>query len=281
MRWLAVTIAPLGGLKLRGSSSKGMLPVQSYFSSQPGAGASFKWSRENVSVGARVASVISASELELDSLGRDEVLGIADGDWIWVESQWGKVRCMGRHSEALEPGTVWTWNAIGKQPGAWGLAPDANEARKGFLLNHLISDRTPNDEQANAFNDLVECYQDHLFSLVARMVPDRDQASDAVQEAFFSAFRNLASFRGGSVRSWLSRIAVNAAMDQHRRAAARVRAGPRRRLGLDGEPAHFALSVDHFLVGEHRAEFFAPPDRLFTHVGKTLGVAIGTAVRFK
>jgi RNA polymerase sigma-70 factor (ECF subfamily) len=37
-----------------------------------------------------------------------------------------------------------------------------------------------------------------------------------VQEAFFSAFRNLASFRGGSVRSWLSRICVNAAMDAQR-----------------------------------------------------------------
>ncbi len=71
--------------------------------------------------------------------------GIADGGWLWVESQWGRVRCMGRYSEAVEPGTVWTWNAIGKQPGAWGLAPEANEARKGFLLNHLISDRLPGE----------------------------------------------------------------------------------------------------------------------------------------
>jgi anaerobic selenocysteine-containing dehydrogenase len=71
--------------------------------------------------------------------------GIADGGWLWVESQWGRVRCMGRYSEAVEPGTVWTWNAIGKQPGAWGLAPDANEARKGFLLNHLISDSLPGE----------------------------------------------------------------------------------------------------------------------------------------
>jgi len=71
--------------------------------------------------------------------------GIEDGAWLWVESQWGRVRCMGRHSEAVEPGTVWTWNAIGKQPGAWALAPEANEARKGFLLNHLISDTLPGD----------------------------------------------------------------------------------------------------------------------------------------
>ena len=68
----------------------------------------------------------------------------------------------------------------------------------------------------NAFNDLVVCYQDMLFALVVRMVPDRDQASDAVQEAFFSAYRNMGSFRGGSVKSWLSRIAINAAMDTQR-----------------------------------------------------------------
>ena len=72
------------------------------------------------------------------------------------------------------------------------------------------------DGSLDAFNGLVELYQDHLFALVVRMVPDRDQAADAVQEAFFSAFRNLRSFRGGSVRSWLSRIAINAAMDQQR-----------------------------------------------------------------
>ncbi len=72
------------------------------------------------------------------------------------------------------------------------------------------------DGDLDAFNDLVVLYQDKLFALVVRMVPDRDQASDAVQEAFFSAFRHLSSFRGGSVKSWLNRICVNAAMDTQR-----------------------------------------------------------------
>ncbi|NOZ10434.1 MAG: molybdopterin-dependent oxidoreductase [Gammaproteobacteria bacterium] len=78
------------------------------------------------------------------TLGRQQ--GISDGDWIWVESMWGKVRCMCRFSEAVEPGTVWTWNAIGKAAGAWNLSPKANESRKGFLLNHLISEELPQDE---------------------------------------------------------------------------------------------------------------------------------------
>ncbi|MCP5141838.1 MAG: molybdopterin-dependent oxidoreductase [Gammaproteobacteria bacterium] len=70
----------------------------------------------------------------------------ADGDWVWVESQWGKVRCMARYTEAVEPGTVWTWNAIGKAAGAWGLSPDANESQKGFLLNHVITEELPEDD---------------------------------------------------------------------------------------------------------------------------------------
>ncbi|EHR72122.1 anaerobic dehydrogenase, typically selenocysteine-containing [Burkholderiales bacterium JOSHI_001] len=69
--------------------------------------------------------------------------GIADGGWMWVESPWGKVRCLCRYSEAVEPGTVWTWNAIGKSRGAWSLSEDANESRKGFLLNHLIREELP------------------------------------------------------------------------------------------------------------------------------------------
>ncbi len=69
--------------------------------------------------------------------------GISDDDWIWVESMHGKVRCQCRLSEAVEPGTVWTWNAIGKAAGAWGLDKKANEAQRGFLLNHLISEELP------------------------------------------------------------------------------------------------------------------------------------------
>jgi anaerobic selenocysteine-containing dehydrogenase len=78
--------------------------------------------------------------------------GIADGAWCWVESRWGRVRCMLRTSEAVEPCTVWTWNAIGKAEGAWHLAPGADESRKGFLLNHLISDELPFGESGTISN---------------------------------------------------------------------------------------------------------------------------------
>jgi RNA polymerase sigma-70 factor (ECF subfamily) len=101
-------------------------------------------------------------------------------------------------------------------------APVVEDARPSDAVDDPIQRRDlillqqARDGSLDAFNSLVEAYQDHLHALVARMVPDRDQAADAVQEAFFSAYRNMRSFRGGSVRSWLSRIAINAAMDQQR-----------------------------------------------------------------
>lgn len=64
-----------------------------------------------------------------------------------------------------------------------------------------------------AFNEIVLIYQDYLFALVVRVVHDRDSAADAVQEALFSCYRNLDRFRGDSFRSWLTRIALNAATD--------------------------------------------------------------------
>ena len=75
-----------------------------------------------------------------------QAAGIKDGGGLWVESMHGKVRCLCRYSEAVEPGTVWTWNAIGKARGAWHLDADANESQRGFLLNHLIADELPAGE---------------------------------------------------------------------------------------------------------------------------------------
>ncbi|MCL6609511.1 MAG: molybdopterin-dependent oxidoreductase [Geminicoccaceae bacterium] len=70
-------------------------------------------------------------------------LGIEDGDPVRVTSRVGSIRAIARLVEGVEPGTVWTWNAIGKRAGAWGLSPDAPEATRGFLLNHLIDELGP------------------------------------------------------------------------------------------------------------------------------------------
>lgn len=67
-----------------------------------------------------------------------ERLGIKHLDWVWVESRVGKVKCQVYLTEATEPNSVWTWNAIGKMSGTWGLKPDAEEGREAFILNHVI-----------------------------------------------------------------------------------------------------------------------------------------------
>ena len=76
--------------------------------------------------------------------------GLADGDDVHVDSHHGRITVQCRFAANMEPGTVWTWNAIGKRRGAWKLAKDAPEGTKGFLLNHLISDVLPRGDYANA-----------------------------------------------------------------------------------------------------------------------------------
>ncbi|HMO09302.1 MAG TPA: molybdopterin-dependent oxidoreductase [Paracoccaceae bacterium] len=69
--------------------------------------------------------------------------GFAEGDLGRVTSASGSIVVPVAHMAALNPQTVWTWNAIGKRAGAWGLAPDAPEATRGFLLNTLIHELLP------------------------------------------------------------------------------------------------------------------------------------------
>jgi RNA polymerase sigma-70 factor (ECF subfamily) len=113
----------------------------------------------------------------------------------------------------IASGSVTTANADAPQASAGG---SANATRPDLALQHA-RDRALVEQALNgnldAFNQLVTFYQDYLFALVVRVVNDRDAAADAVQEAFFSCYRNLSRFRGDSFRSWLTRIALNAATD--------------------------------------------------------------------
>ena len=68
---------------------------------------------------------------------------LSDGDWIWVTSHFGKIRVPVSVMAGVNDRTIWTWNAIGKRKGAWQLEADAPEAKKGFLLNHLIHELLP------------------------------------------------------------------------------------------------------------------------------------------
>lgn len=66
----------------------------------------------------------------------------------------------------------------------------------------------------NAFGALVTRHEDKMFSVAYRVLGNRQDALDATQDAFLSAFRQAARFRGESAFStWLYRIGINACND--------------------------------------------------------------------
>jgi RNA polymerase sigma-70 factor, ECF subfamily len=69
----------------------------------------------------------------------------------------------------------------------------------------------------DAFNQLILMYQDILFNSAFRILGGYDAAEDAVQKAFISAYRSMRDFRGGSFKSWLIRMTINACYDELRR----------------------------------------------------------------
>jgi sulfite dehydrogenase (quinone) subunit SoeA len=82
-----------------------------------------------------------------------ELEGVEDDDWVWVISHHSRIKVQVRLMEGVERNTVWTWNAIGKRSGAWNLDPDAPEAKKGFLLNHVISELLPPKESGYRYSN--------------------------------------------------------------------------------------------------------------------------------
>jgi len=79
----------------------------------------------------------------------------------------------------------------------------------------LIAAARRGDTQA--FNKLILTYQTLAYNVAYRTLHDPEDAADATQKAFISAFRALPGFRGGSFKAWLLRIVTNACYDDLRR----------------------------------------------------------------
>jgi RNA polymerase sigma-70 factor (ECF subfamily) len=75
--------------------------------------------------------------------------------------------------------------------------------------------------ELDAFNALVDLHQRATYNLCLRMLGSAAAAEDATQDAFFSAYRHIATFKGGHFRPWLLRIAANACTDELRRRSRR------------------------------------------------------------
>ena len=66
---------------------------------------------------------------------------------------------------------------------------------------------------STAFDELVRRYEGKVFHLTRRILNDPDEAEDALQETFLSAYRGLPRFkREARFSTWIFRIATNAAL---------------------------------------------------------------------
>lgn len=95
-----------------------------------------------------------------------------------------------------------------------------------LTTRHTESDEDPDlpvlmrviEGDAESFGVLVGRHQESLWRLCERMLGDRDEARDAVQEIFLKAFRGASGFRPrGRVYTWLYRIAMNHCLNRLRR----------------------------------------------------------------
>ena len=91
---------------------------------------------------------------------------------------------------------------------------------EGCLFSHAEEDAlvTALGQGAeDAYEILIERYQQPVYSLVCRLMNHPGDAPDIVQEVFLKVFRNIGAFRGNSsLKTWIYRIAVNEAYN-HRR----------------------------------------------------------------
>ena len=99
-------------------------------------------------------------------------------------------------------------NSSAKPPSPEAVAAPADPvAADAILLARLRAG------EASAYDDLVRTHSPRMLAVTRRILNSEDDAKDAVQDAFVSAFRGLQNFEGGSlIATWLHRIAVNAAL---------------------------------------------------------------------
>ncbi len=152
----------------------------------------------------------------------------------------------------------------------------------------------------DAYEILLQRYQQPVYNLVYRLMNDPSDASDIVQEVFLKVFKNIGSFRGNSsLKTWVYRIAVNEAYN-HRRWFSRhqrreVALGPEEGLRTyadslaDNSRTPFDQAADHetFALVEAALEKLNPKfravvvlrdieDLSYEEIAAVLDVSIGT-----
>jgi RNA polymerase sigma-70 factor (ECF subfamily) len=117
--------------------------------------------------------------------------------------------------------------------------PRLEPSRQGNPDAGLVERLRSGDEMA--FAELVTANTGRLLAIAQRMLCNEDEARDAVQDAFMSAFKAIATFNGESkLSTWLHRITVNAALMRLRRRRQRPERSIDELLPRFQEDGHFA-----------------------------------------
>jgi RNA polymerase sigma-70 factor (ECF subfamily) len=100
----------------------------------------------------------------------------------------------------------------------------------------------------SAFEHLVNKHQKRLLNIAFRMIGDFDEACEAVQDAFISAFRNLKNFRGDAkFTTWITAITLNYSKNRLKH--------------MRSKSGHEAFSLDEPVQADDNEMVADPPSR--------------------
>jgi RNA polymerase sigma-70 factor (ECF subfamily) len=152
--------------------------------------------------------------------------------------------------------------------------------------DHELVERTRRGEM-EAFETLYRRHSPAVFGLALRMLQNRADAEDMIQEIFLQAYDRLPSFEGRSAfGTWLYRLSVNRCLDHLRSRGAKEQSrtepltyelsGRVSTVGLRGLELERAIGE---LPPSSRAAFLLHHVAGFDHkeVGEMLGIAVGTS----
>lgn len=139
------------------------------------------------------------------------------------------------------------------------------------------------DGDTEAFGNLVNRYEDFVFTLILRMVRSEDMARDIAQETFLRAYRGIRRFElRSSFKTWLYRIAYNTALSHIKREKIEMKEIESTEPSLDTAPSHSLKLTLEKLIGKLKPElqsviiFHYYDDLKYDEIAEVLQCPIGT-----
>lgn len=111
-----------------------------------------------------------------------------------------------------------------------------------------------------AFNRLVLKWEQTVYNVALRMLQNRDEATEAAQEIFLLAYKNIRRFRrDAKFSTWLYRIAVNHCVSRARRRP------PGQHISLDSGEAEAHPAPELRATGTQEGELLRAENRVRVH----------------